>query len=202
MLRVVLQKFPNLSLEGYNARMMIRCNNVAGYMRNLSTQAWCFCHDEARRIARNSTERKRRNRLAELRSLKAETNAQDRATRRRKQQEQNARLEERLAGVCLELNADKISNMKGAALAIQIQLHRRLGELNSKTGKSVVPPTSKLKVHEKKIVLLELAAQHRQLHSVLDHGLLGLDVEVSLSAASLEASEDYIICTPSILSMS
>jgi hypothetical protein len=82
MLRVALRKFPNLSLEGYNARMMIRRNNVAGYMRNLSRQAWRFCHDEARRIARNSTERRRRNRLAELRVQKALTNVQERAAKR------------------------------------------------------------------------------------------------------------------------
>jgi hypothetical protein len=83
----------------------------------------------------------------------------ERAAKRQKAEEQSARLEERLAGVHLELDADVISAMKGADLAIQIQLHRRLGDLDPTTGKSVVPPTSKLKVHEKKIVVCRVA-QH------------------------------------------
>jgi hypothetical protein len=189
MLRVALRKFPNLSLEGYNARMMIRRNNVAGYMRNLSRQAWRFCHDEARRIARNSTERRRRNRLAELRVQKALTNVRERAAKRQKAEEQSAQLEERLAGVHLELDADVISAMKGADLAIQIQLHRRLGDLDPTTGKSVVPPTSKLKVHEKKIVVLELAARRRELHGEVSN----IEVEMGGSVASADKAEDAMV---------
>jgi hypothetical protein len=74
-------------------------------------------------------------------------------------------------------------------LAIQIQLHRRLGDLDPTTGKSVVPPTSKLKVHEKKIVVLELAARRRELHGEVSN----IEVEMGGSVASADKAEDAMV---------
>jgi hypothetical protein len=191
MLRVALRKMPNLSLQGYNARMLLRKNNLVGYMRALPPEAWRFCEMEARRQARGGLERKRRLRMAEARVQRARANAKIRTDRAKKREEQQRRTEEIMAGVQVELDEKVIADMKGEDLNLQIKWYRRLEDVDENGEKFIqIPPCSRMKVPEKCALVQSLALKYRMLHgdaSVSNEAVSGME-EV---AGILVVDEDW-----------
>lgn len=165
LLRVVLRRAPNLSLQGYNARMLLKRNNVVGYIESLPLEqrAWArkFARSEARLLTTGDHERKRRLRLAEFKAEKAKKNAQKAKELAEKHARQDARLAQQMQGIELELNEHVIELMSGAALQCQIECHRRLGVIDPVTRKNVAVGASKLRVHEKKAMLYGLIRRHK-----------------------------------------
>jgi hypothetical protein len=170
LLRVTMRRAPNLSLRGYNARMMIKRNKVIDFMRTLTPKQRAIVRKQARALAGGDRERKRRVHLAELRVKKAAENVQKRREAEEKAAERKRRDDARMAGVAIELIFSRIQGMKGAALDLQLEWHRRRGVVDPETKKNVVPATSKLKVPQKRFLLYCLVAGYR-----FEHGLTGLD---------------------------
>jgi hypothetical protein len=69
-----------------------------------------------------------------------------------------------MAGLVVELNEHKIASMKGHDLNLQIEWYKCRHEFDAETGWKIVPPTSKLKVHEKKWLLYGLKARYKTLY--------------------------------------
>jgi hypothetical protein len=155
MLRVALRHAPNMSLRGFNTRLMLRQNNVVTYFLLLPTEAHAQLCAQARTWARGFPERQRRVHLAEVLAQKVEKNSLA-------EREKAARAEERckrVQDIEVELDCCKIRDMKGAELDLQIERHWQQNVLD-KGGKNVVCGYSKLRVLEKKYMLYGLVVRY------------------------------------------
>jgi hypothetical protein len=189
MLRVALRKSPNLSLQGYNARMLLRKNNLVAYMKEMPASAWTFCQVKARSQKRGGVEKKRRIRMADLRVVRATTNAAARVEKAKKLAEQQAKIDEIMAGVSVVCDESRIAAMKGEDLKLQIQWYRRFDERDAATGERLiqVPPFSKLKVDERRDLVRALALKY----SALKAASIGAEDVIGTCDAESKDSNHY-----------
>jgi hypothetical protein len=156
MLRVALRKSPNLSLISYNARMLLRKNGVAGFMRTMSRAQWDFCRREAQKRRSGSVERLRRVQLAQARVDRARQYEAERKEKARKAAIKKAASDARMATLEVELDEAKIGKLTGEKLKLQLEWHKLRAVIDPETKKNIVSGTSKLKVAELKVFLCDL----------------------------------------------
>jgi hypothetical protein len=159
-LRVLLRRNPNMSLRAYNARTLIKYNQVVQFLRtSVTPEQRALLRKEARRLAVEQKASAQRLRLAEMLAARAKVNAQKAAERVQKHAARLARENELLAGQVIELDVSRIGAMKGQQLDVQIKLIRRLGLKIPGTKKSILPAMSKLKISEKQAALALLVTE-------------------------------------------
>ncbi|KAF8601010.1 hypothetical protein BDV93DRAFT_446537 [Ceratobasidium sp. AG-I] len=150
--RVWSRKYPRQALHRFNAVTMNRKNGAEDYMdANFTPEQYIWARAEARRIDSSKKEATRKAQLVSAAIQEAENNqiAQEKRTDRRHRKEQY------IAGIQLELNQDTIMKMKGPELDDQLKAHRQMS-----TDQRNFPRTYKLRVAEKKIVVVELALKY------------------------------------------
>lgn len=162
MLRIALRRAPNISLFLYNSITMIKQNKVAEFFATLDPARLAYIRGEARRMANGSVEKLRRIKLAEHRFMKAKVNEETRMAKEMKERERKAREEAELQGVVLEEDPEKIQQLKGKSLDLQIKWHRHNKTIDPTTKKAGLAGISELKtVQQKKDRLTELAVHAR-----------------------------------------
>jgi hypothetical protein len=160
MLRVALCKSPNMGLVSYNARMLLRKNNLVGYMRTMTAAQWKFCRKTAQTRSSGAVERLRRIQLAQARKDRVRQNELERKEKARKKAIQKAASDARMKDLHVELDEAKIANMTGADVKLQLEWHKIRAVKIPGTKKNIVSGHSKLKVSELKAFLCSLIKQY------------------------------------------
>jgi hypothetical protein len=161
LLRVTMRRAPNMSLQGYNARMLLKKNHVLEYIESLGPQERAFARHEANRLASGGTEHLRRIHMAHKRLEISKANAKKQEERTQRMAERKAHEDSVMEGVHVELDERTVASMTGTDLDAQINWHRRRGILDPSTGRNYVTGFSKLKVQEKKWMLYGLIGRYR-----------------------------------------
>jgi hypothetical protein len=164
LLRITLRRSPNVSLRGYNARMLLKANRVDEWLRSKPPGWRVFLRKKAREWNREHNERQRRLHMAEHKANAARENAVKAREKARKIVEQRARDDAEMATVKVELDLAKIALMNGKQLMLQLKWHHRRGVKDAK-GTNTAAGHAKLRVDEKKELLRTLIAVYDPEHN-------------------------------------
>ncbi|KAF8602429.1 hypothetical protein BDV93DRAFT_443999 [Ceratobasidium sp. AG-I] len=158
--RVWSRRFPCLTLHRFNAIMMNRMNKTEDYMQeNFTPDIYTWLRQEARRIDSSKKEKKRKRQLVEATEVEAAENAAASVLRTQKKAKRLAHV----LGVTLELDTSKVASLTGKELLDQLKAHRHLEESTTHTFSNLY----KLRVLEKKKMLVELIEEYLAAHSMV-----------------------------------
>jgi hypothetical protein len=159
-LRVILRRCPNMTLRAYNCRMVIKYNDVVGWLRTKSSEQRTTIRQRAREAYRKYSAYTERMRLASIKAKRAVNNAARFEELARKHAARRKRDDELLADKSVELDSAIILKMKGAELNLQIKLIRRLMITNPVDGKSILPVgIGSLNVEAKQLALRDVVEE-------------------------------------------
>jgi hypothetical protein len=189
MLCVALCKLPNLGLQGYNTCMLLHKNNLVAYMKEMPMSAWAFFQVKSQLQKQGGVEKKHRICMAELHFVQATTNTAAWVKKVKKLAEQQAKIDEIMAGVSVICDESHIAVMKGEDLKLQIQWYQQFNTCDAATGECLiqVPPFSKLKVDKHCNLVHVLALKY----SALKAASIGAEDVIGTCDAKSKGSNHY-----------
>jgi hypothetical protein len=192
-LRQLVRRMPNLSLQGLNARMLIFQNDAVEYYAQCSAEEKKILRAQGRLALEGAENKRRRVAHAEFRKQRAQEHAEKEAEKQRKKAEEARKLEERLRGVHVVTDEGKINAMKGPELRLQFEWHRRYRGVNEK-GHHTVKLMSGKKVDEKREYLLDLVKKYKAEHDSHNGDCNETSVEMVVEAEpTSEALEEPMV---------
>ncbi|KAH7345482.1 hypothetical protein B0J17DRAFT_563797 [Rhizoctonia solani] len=154
--RVWARRFPSLALHKFNAIVMNRSNKTKAYInKNFTLKQFNWIRSEARQIEASNPEHTRKTQIV---SAQIEAAAKNEELRLQRAERQNKR-EEYIAGIQLVLDPVVIQTMVGKQLDDQLKVYKKTVVLSSEQA---FPAVSKLKVSEKRALVIGLAQEYTQ----------------------------------------